>query len=130
MNRIDQKFQTLRAAKQKGFIVYISAGDPNLTATANAIVNTPAEIAAGIEAVCRRVAAASPASRILLMGVLPRAAATDPLRAGVRAINALLSARAAGWPAVPPRAVADTLHDVREDGQSEFEAWDVTEGTA
>ena len=34
MNRIDQKFQTLRAAKQKGFIVYISAGDPNLTATA------------------------------------------------------------------------------------------------
>ena len=34
MNRIDQKFSDLRAAQQQGFIVYISAGDPNLTATA------------------------------------------------------------------------------------------------
>ena len=34
MNRIDQKFNDLRAAQQQGFIVYISAGDPNLTATA------------------------------------------------------------------------------------------------
>ena len=34
MNRIDQKFNALRAAQQQGFIVYISAGDPNLTATA------------------------------------------------------------------------------------------------
>ena len=34
MNRIDQKFRALRALRQKGFIVYISAGDPNLKATA------------------------------------------------------------------------------------------------
>ena len=34
MNRIDQKFCTLRAARQKGFIVYIAAGDPTLKATA------------------------------------------------------------------------------------------------
>ena len=34
MNRIDLKFSALRALRQKGFIVYISAGDPNLTATA------------------------------------------------------------------------------------------------
>ena len=34
MNRIDQKFCVLRAVRQKGFIVYISAGDPNLKATA------------------------------------------------------------------------------------------------
>ena len=34
MNRIDAKFRTLRATKQKGFIAYICAGDPNLKATA------------------------------------------------------------------------------------------------
>ena len=33
MNRIDAKFAQLRAAKQKGFIVYIGAGDPTLEAT-------------------------------------------------------------------------------------------------
>lgn len=33
MNRIDQKFAQLRAAKQKGFVVYIGAGDPTLEAT-------------------------------------------------------------------------------------------------
>jgi tryptophan synthase alpha chain len=34
MNRIDTKFRALRAAKQKGFVAYIGAGDPNLRATA------------------------------------------------------------------------------------------------
>ncbi len=34
MNRIDAKFTALRSAKQKGFIAYICAGDPNLKATA------------------------------------------------------------------------------------------------
>src|SRR5438045_8076780 len=33
MNRIDARFAQLRAAKPKGFIVYIGAGDPNLQAT-------------------------------------------------------------------------------------------------
>src|SRR3954463_7697363 len=33
MNRIDARFAQLRAAKQKGFIVYIGAGDPTLEAT-------------------------------------------------------------------------------------------------
>jgi tryptophan synthase alpha chain len=33
MNRIDLKFRALRAARQKGFIAYICAGDPNLRAT-------------------------------------------------------------------------------------------------
>jgi len=33
MNRIDSRFRALRAAKQKGFIAYICAGDPNLKAT-------------------------------------------------------------------------------------------------
>jgi len=34
MNRIDQKFRALRALGQKGFVAYISAGDPNLKQTA------------------------------------------------------------------------------------------------
>src|SRR5215216_6006021 len=33
MNRIEARFAQLRAAKQKGFIVYVGAGDPNLEAT-------------------------------------------------------------------------------------------------
>jgi tryptophan synthase alpha chain len=33
MNRIDARFAQLQAAKQKGFIVYIGAGDPTLEAT-------------------------------------------------------------------------------------------------
>lgn len=86
---------------QRPRLVVVLIGTNNLTGTANAAVNTPPEIAAGIEAVCRQVVASSPSSRILLMGVLPRAAmATDPLRAGVCAINSLLQARAAAWPGV------------------------------
>lgn len=33
MNRIDKKFKELRKKKQKAFIAYITAGDPNLSAT-------------------------------------------------------------------------------------------------
>src|SRR5688572_33153424 len=33
MNRIDERFSTLRKQGQKGFIVYIGAGDPTLEAT-------------------------------------------------------------------------------------------------
>jgi tryptophan synthase alpha chain len=33
MNRIDAKLRALRAAKQRGFIAYICAGDPNLKTT-------------------------------------------------------------------------------------------------
>jgi tryptophan synthase alpha chain len=33
MNRIDERFAKLKAAKQKGLVVYIGAGDPDLEAT-------------------------------------------------------------------------------------------------
>jgi beta-glucosidase len=46
------------------------------------------------------VRAASPKSRILLMGVLPRGPAGDPLRAQVRELNAALAAWAGGAPNV------------------------------
>ena len=32
-NRIDQRFNELRAAGRKGFVAYITAGDPDLDAT-------------------------------------------------------------------------------------------------
>lgn len=34
MNRIDRKFQSLRAGHRKGFVAYIGAGDPDLKSTA------------------------------------------------------------------------------------------------
>jgi len=33
MNRIEERFARLKGERQKGFIVYIGAGDPNLEAT-------------------------------------------------------------------------------------------------
>ena len=33
VNRIDQRFQTLREQKRKGFVAYIGAGDPDLETT-------------------------------------------------------------------------------------------------
>src|SRR5687767_3817829 len=33
MNRIDARFQKLKKANQKGFVVYIGAGDPDLETT-------------------------------------------------------------------------------------------------
>lgn len=38
MNRIDKKFKELRRQKKKAFIVYITAGDPNLAATEKLVV--------------------------------------------------------------------------------------------
>lgn len=38
MNRIDKKFRTLKLQDRKAFIAYITAGDPNLTATANIVL--------------------------------------------------------------------------------------------
>ncbi len=38
MTRIDQRFADLRAAGRKGFIAYLTAGDPNLAATQDAVL--------------------------------------------------------------------------------------------
>lgn len=77
-------------AGQTPRLAAILVGTNNLTATANASANTPAEICEGIQAVCREVLAASPESPILLMGVFPRGAVDDPLRARVRELNKAL----------------------------------------
>lgn len=72
-------------------LVVLLIGTNNLTGTPNAPVNTPSEIAKGILAVCDELLVLSPASHILVMGILPRgASATDPFRPAIRELNALL----------------------------------------
>lgn len=80
---------------QRPRLTVVLIGTNNLTGTVNAPTNSPAEIAEGVMAVCSRVADAAPAGRILLMGLFPRGPAADPLRAAIRATNALLAAEAA-----------------------------------
>ena len=87
-------------AGQTPQLVVLLIGTNNLTGTGNAPTNTPAEIAAGIRAIGARVLAASPHSRILLMGVFPRSTAADPLRRRIREINVLAKAWARDQPAV------------------------------
>jgi tryptophan synthase alpha chain len=83
MNRIDQKFQALRAAGQKGFVAYIGAGDPNLKAT-GALVREFERI--GVDVVELGV----PFSDPLADGVVNQLAAERGLRSGTT-LNGVLS---------------------------------------
>ena len=75
MNRIDQRFRALRAVRQKGFIAYICAGDPNLKATAR--------LARGFESVGVDVLELGvPFSDPLADGVVNQLAAERALRRG------------------------------------------------
>ena len=75
MNRIDAKFRALRAAKQRGFIAYICAGDPSLKITARLTV---AFECAGVDVVELGV----PFSDPLADGVVNQLAADRALRSG------------------------------------------------
>lgn len=69
-------------------VVVILIGTNNLAGTKNARSNTPAEIAEGVAAVCDKIHALSPKSRILLLGVLPRGKnASDGNRKLIAQIN-------------------------------------------
>lgn len=93
MNRIDEKFSTLRAAGQKALIAYISAGDPHLAATRALAI---AFEEAGVD--------------ILELGV----PFSDPLADGV--VNQLAAARAllAG---TTVRGVLETVREIRKTSQ-------------
>jgi len=79
----------------KPLYVVINIGTNNLTGTGNARENTPAEIAAGVAAICQRIHAKSPNSKIILMGVFPRSAeANNPFRPKISALNGLLASYA------------------------------------
>jgi lysophospholipase L1-like esterase len=55
--------------------------------TNNISLNTPDEVVAGIAAICDELHQRSPASRILLLGILPRGEKPDLNRAAVEAVN-------------------------------------------
>jgi dienelactone hydrolase/lysophospholipase L1-like esterase len=72
-------------------LIVIHIGTNNLAGTAHARANTPAEIAEGIQAVAQQAKAKCPGVKLVLMAVMPRGEQpSDPARASVEAINALL----------------------------------------
>jgi tryptophan synthase alpha chain len=93
MNRIDAKFAQLKAARQKGFVVYIGAGDPHLPATRDLAV---AFDRAGVD--------------ILELGV----PFSDPLADGL--VNQLAAQRGLAAGATPPK-VLETIAAIRQHSQ-------------
>jgi lysophospholipase L1-like esterase len=71
--------------------VVINIGTNNTSQTAAARANTPAEIVAGIAAICERVRSKAPSARIILTQVFPREeSAAHPTRRTIGEINRLL----------------------------------------
>jgi lysophospholipase L1-like esterase len=54
-------------------------------------LNTPEEIAAGIQAICEEIHRRSPKTHILLLGIFPRGPKPDDTRAKVGQVNALIA---------------------------------------
>ena len=72
--------------------VVIHIGTNNLAGTVHARSNTPAEIAEAIKLIIERVRQKCPDTKIILMAIFPRGEKpTDPKRAQVAAINALIA---------------------------------------
>lgn len=92
-NRIDQKFAELRAAGKKALIVYISAGDPNLSVTKSL---TLALEKAGVD--------------VLEIGV----PFSDPLADGV--VNQLAASRALAA-GTTVKGVLDCVREIRKESQ-------------
>jgi lysophospholipase L1-like esterase len=81
--------------------IVVLIGTNNLTGTRNARANTSPEIVEGIAAICGELRQRSPASRIVLMGILPRGAKPDDrFRAPIVETNRLLAQRFAKDPGV------------------------------
>jgi tryptophan synthase alpha chain len=93
MNRIVEKFARLKQSGQKGFIVYIGAGDPNLSATRELAL---AFDRAGVD--------------ILELGV----PFSDPLADGL--VNQLAAQRGLGSGTTPPK-VLKTVAEIRKHSQ-------------
>jgi tryptophan synthase alpha chain len=93
MNRVVEKFNHLKKAAQKGFIVYIGAGDPNLTATRELAL---AFDQAGVD--------------VLELGV----PFSDPLADGL--VNQLAAQRGLESGTTPPK-VLKTIESIRKHSQ-------------
>jgi len=70
-------------------VAVLLIGTNNLAGTKNARANTPAEIAAGIEAICETIHSKAPECKIILLGVLPRS--PEKFVKSIRQINKLIS---------------------------------------
>src|SRR5262247_75363 len=93
MNRIEERFARLRRDKQKGFVVYIGAGDPNLEATRQLAL---AFDKLGVD--------------VLELGV----PFSDPLADGL--VNQLAAQRGLESGTTPPK-VLETVAAIRKDSQ-------------
>src|SRR5882672_2819670 len=93
MNRIVERFDALRRAGQKGFVVYIGAGDPNLEATRQLAL---AFDQAGVD--------------VLELGV----PFSDPLADGI--VNQLAAQRGLESGTTPPKVLA-TVAAIRRESQ-------------
>ena len=81
--------------------IVVLIGTNNFTGTRDARANSPPEIVEGIAAICRELRQRSPASRVMLMGILPRGARSDDrFRAPIAETNRLLAQRFAKDPGV------------------------------
>ncbi len=83
-------------ANQQPRLVALMIGTNNLSGTANCIASTPGQTVEGIQMICGRIAAAAPATHILLMAVLPRGTPQEQARADIRRINLQLEEFARG----------------------------------
>jgi lysophospholipase L1-like esterase len=101
-------------------LVILNIGTNNFSGTPNARANTPDEVAEGIRAICNRVHEKSPDTHLLVMGVLPRGwAASDPFRAPIAALNAILARTV---PALPNATFLDIGgHFLNADGSMPHE---------
>jgi lysophospholipase L1-like esterase len=73
-------------------LIIVNIGTNNFSATPNARANTPDEVVAGILAIRERLRQKSPASHVLIMGVLPRGHKPDnAFRAPISTLNAILA---------------------------------------
>src|ERR1043166_8575927 len=93
MNRVTERFDQLRAAGKKGFIVYIGAGDPNLRATQ--------ELALSFDRI---------GVDVLELGV----PFSDPLADGL--VNQLAAQRGLES-GTTPRKVLETVQEIRKQSQ-------------
>ena len=89
MNRIEQRFTALKAAGQRGLVVYIGAGDPDLEATRRLALGFDA---AGVD--------------VLELGV----PFSDPLADGI--VNQLAAQRGLESGTTPPKVLA-TVTQIR-----------------
>lgn len=93
MNRIEQRFTALKAAGQRGLVVYIGAGDPDLEATRRLALGFDA---AGVD--------------VLELGV----PFSDPLADGI--VNQLAAQRGLESGTTPPKVLA-TVTQIRKESQ-------------